>query len=62
MDTLTIPASAEILRNIAACDREIRALRRLLKMARAAESARDARLERSIESGGSHPSREVQHD
>lgn len=46
MDTITIPNSKTLQERIAACEEELRDLRRLLRMAQSAERAEAARRER----------------
>jgi hypothetical protein len=51
-NTLEVPPPEEIRRQLAAAVAEARALRRLLKLAEAAASAREARLARGPAGGG----------
>jgi hypothetical protein len=46
MNSLTIPPPDELQRRIAACEAELKALRRMLRLADAAEQAEQARQRR----------------
>jgi hypothetical protein len=46
MSTITLPPPDELRRRITDCETELRALRRLLRMSRAAHDADDARRRR----------------